>query len=305
MSSKANLPISVAMTTYNGGQFLERQIESILSQSLSPAEILVCDDQSTDNTVEILNKYMRKGKLLYTVNEERLGLVENFKKVVSLTKGNNYIALSDQDDIWLENKLETCAKELLKIESVNIPSMVYSDLLVVDEDDKVVVTSFWNETRRGNYTHCIETLIFGNFVNGCTTLFNPPMRSYFSTIPNNVPLNHDAWLALIAFTFGKVSTIKEPLVKYRQHRNNITFSTSYEKLGKLSFLLQSIKNIINNNWEFLRQELHLAEMFKNYFKGQLTLEQLQTFESFLKLKNVSYLKRRVGLRKSFEKKWIK
>ena len=124
--------ISVAMATYNGEKYLEEQLDSILSQSLLPSEIIVCDDQSTDGTRKILDKYQQKGLLTYFVNHKRLGFIGNFKRAVSLTSPDHYIALSDQDDIWLPGKIQAAAELLLKVEVGQRPAMVYSDLILVD-----------------------------------------------------------------------------------------------------------------------------------------------------------------------------
>src|SRR6476469_5550437 len=103
----SNFPsISVAIATYNGELYLEEQLDSILSQTLKPAEIIVCDDLSTDGTQTILEKYQQKGHLRFFVNDKRLGFVGNFKRAVSLTQPNHYVALSDQDDVWLPQKIE-------------------------------------------------------------------------------------------------------------------------------------------------------------------------------------------------------
>ena len=91
--------ISVALASYNGGNYLKEQLESIYAQSLLPNEVIVCDDCSTDNSIEILNAYKEKHCLRYFINEKNLGFVKNFDKAISLCSGD-YIALSDQDDVW-------------------------------------------------------------------------------------------------------------------------------------------------------------------------------------------------------------
>jgi glycosyltransferase involved in cell wall biosynthesis len=88
------------MATYNGAQFLEEQIESILSQTLAPSLFIVYDDGSTDDTFFILQKYQEQEKLLCYQNESRLGLAANFKQGISRVPAGYYFALSDQDDIW-------------------------------------------------------------------------------------------------------------------------------------------------------------------------------------------------------------
>src|ERR1700741_8897 len=151
--------ISVVMTTYNGERFLVQQIESILSQTLPPKEIIVCDDGSSDGTVNILEKYRKSHSIIYHVNEKRLGVVNNFKKAVSFTSPGNYVALSDQDDIWLPEKLERSATALSTIDDGKTPAMIYSDLIVIDQDKNILNGSLNNELGFDKYRHCLSTLL--------------------------------------------------------------------------------------------------------------------------------------------------
>jgi glycosyltransferase involved in cell wall biosynthesis len=102
----ANHSISIALCTYNGAAYIAEQLDSILGQTLPPDEIVIVDDGSTDDTPGIVRGYAEKyGNIHFFENEERLGFVRNFSRAISLTKGD-YVALSDQDDIWTENHLE-------------------------------------------------------------------------------------------------------------------------------------------------------------------------------------------------------
>lgn len=104
--------ISIAMATYNGEKYLREQLDSILAQTVQDFELIVCDDCSTDLTMQILNEYAeRDSRIKVFENEENLGFKKNFEKVIGLCSGN-YIALSDQDDIWLPEHLEVLYKNI-------------------------------------------------------------------------------------------------------------------------------------------------------------------------------------------------
>ena len=104
--------ISIALTTYNGEKFLKEQLDSILNQTYSDYELVVCDDCSTDSTRQILKEYEKKDKRINVfLNNNNLGFKNNFEKAISLCTGE-YIALSDQDDIWDEKKLEILLKKV-------------------------------------------------------------------------------------------------------------------------------------------------------------------------------------------------
>ena len=98
--------ISIAMATYNGDKYIKEQIDSILNQTIQDFEIVICDDCSTDGTVRILHEYAKNDKRFHIYqNEDNLGFKKNFEKAITLCQGE-YIALSDQDDIWMPNHLE-------------------------------------------------------------------------------------------------------------------------------------------------------------------------------------------------------
>jgi glycosyltransferase involved in cell wall biosynthesis len=294
--------ISVAMATYNGEKYLEEQLDSILSQTLKPLEIIVCDDQSTDGTIEILERYRRDGLLSYYVNENRLGFIGNFKKAVSLCAPANYIALSDQDDVWLPSKLELAAEYLQKIDDAEHPVMVYSDLILVDQDKNIINNSFRDELGQGGYHYCLETLFFGCFVNGCTMLMNPAMRAYFSTIPENGTLNHDTWMSMIAYTFGKAEIVPDPQIYYRSHRNNATDVGDFRRKGRLTRLFSEIVHSFKKN-DLFEDQISFASEFYQVFQDKLSKEQDELFKRFLKLKGKSYLEKKIALRMFFRGKW--
>lgn len=297
-----NLKISVAMATYNGANYVEQQIESILSQTLLPEEIIICDDASIDNTSQIIKKYEQNPIIKFYQNEKRIGLIENFKKAVSLTNKNNYVALSDQDDIWLPDKLALSAKSLKEIDS-NIPAMVYSDLILVDNHLQIINYSLQNEMEQNKYQHCLETLLFGNFVLGCTIMFNQKMRSFFLEIPDSTIFNHDAWITLIAFTFGKATALPVPTVYYRKHEQNVTFS-NHKKRNRILKIKQHLMNIFIKK-DYLKERFVITASFYTQHGNKLSYHHNKIIQKFLKLENMPYLRQKWAFEIAFKNKWIK
>ncbi|MES2427330.1 MAG: glycosyltransferase [Bacteroidota bacterium] len=291
------MKISVVMTTYNGENYLEQQIKSILNQTLIPAELIVCDDGSTDNTITILEKYKKQGQLYYVVNPQRLGLIDNFKKTVSLAAKGNYIALSDQDDEWMPDKLEKSAALLATIDSPQYPCMVYTDLLFVDKNENILNTSFRNELGQDKYCHNLQTLLFGNFVNGCTVLMNQALSKLFVDIPNNVRLNHDGWIALVAFTFGKAATINAPLVRYKKHSANLSIAVDTKPRNRYISTLNQLIDAIKGKDSFLEPQFETVKNFYNKYASEITVEKKQYFEAFLKLEGRPYIYKKIAFRK--------
>jgi glycosyltransferase involved in cell wall biosynthesis len=303
-SEKPDYPtVSVAMATYNGERYLEEQLDSILSQTLKPVEIIVCDDQSTDGTRAILEKYQQDGHIRFFINDNRLGFVGNFKKAVSLTKPNNYIALSDQDDIWLPNKIDAAANLILNIEVKGQSAMVYSDLVLVDQDKNILNSSFRNELGQDVYRHCLATLLFGGFVNGCTMLMNPLMRTYFATIPDRPEINHDTWIALIAYTFGHAGIVEKPDIFYRKHLNNASEVHNFKRKNRLQRLKGEVLNAFSKN-DLFKNEISTAEAFYHTFHENFSIEDKVLIQNFIQLQGKTYLRKKIALRTFFKNNWI-
>lgn len=294
-------PVSVAMATFNGGKFLEEQILSLLSQTHPPAEIIVTDDLSTDHTQDILEKYSRMGVLQYYRNQEQLGVVGNFKKAVSLTTAGNYIALCDQDDIWLPEKLETSLAVLQQTEQEATPAMIYSDLWLMNEQGKHLNTTVQQQLGHHKYNHCLETLLFGNFVLGCTVLMNRHMKPYFADIPEEFPFNHDAWITLVAFCLGNVRQLDKPLIQYRHHSHNVTFK-QVKQISRLQRLLQHARNSFLNR-EYLEEQFVLVQLFYEKYHTIIPPEQEAMLKRFLSLRNKTYLQKKLAFEVAFGQKW--
>lgn len=289
------------MATYNGEKYLEQQIQSILNQSLPPSEFIVCDDCSTDGTVAILEKYAQQHKLRYVVNDHQLGLVANFKKAVALADDANYIALSDQDDEWLVDKLEKSAALMQQIDDPQIPCMVYTDLILVNQHDEVLNPSFRNERGQHHYQHNLETLFFSNFVNGCASLINPELKRRFAEIPDDVLLNHDVWMALTALTFGKAEYLPLPLVKYRKHENNVSISGNVKPKNKYRSAFKELLVSVKGKKDYLSAEFITTRRFYNRFSNDMTANKKQAFKNFLALQQKPYIIKKLAYRNTLKK----
>lgn len=293
--------ITVAMTTYNGERFLAEQLESLLNQTLVPDKIIVCDDRSTDGTVEILERFRQSHGIEYHVNQRTLGIKENFKKAVSMAPGGHYVALCDQDDIWLPDKLSTAVEALSSIDDKKTPCMVYSDLIVIDEQNRVLHSSLNSTLGTDKYEHCLETLVFGNFVLGCTTVMNAPMRVYFGEMPPG-RFNHDAWITLVAFTFGRVLRLPDPLIHYRQHQRNATYA-GHKKPNRFQRVLRHFSLLFFRN-DYLHEQAELLKSFMQAYNDKLTDIQKQQMMRIIHLEHKSYLRKKFALEQAFRGKWI-
>ena len=291
--------ITVVMATYNGAKYLEEQIQSILDQSMRPARILIFDDGSSDDTQQIATSF-DSGLIHFHVNEKNKGVTKNFVDGILATH-TPYIALADQDDIWEPQKLEKTYHELINIQEAERPAVVFSDLCVIDQNNQTVSSSFWAEIGIGNYEFCLNTLLFGNFMTGCTLLMNHQIKPYLQRIQIDTDI-HDAWIALIAYTFGKASAIREPLVRYRQHQTNLTFSTGTKKRDFKFKLLKHLE-FLRHPERYLHERTTLVAAFLDSFEADIPEDLRDKYQSFFKLKNKGYLTQKFAMRKTFAPYW--
>ena len=234
-----NATVSIALATYNGERFLREQLDSIYSQSYPPSEVVVTDDRSTDATIAILEEYKRKKGLQYFINETRLGFLKNFEKAISLCSGD-YIALSDQDDVWHPDKIR------ISLEEIRDFPLVCSDVSIIDEKGALVAQSY----RRRLHIPIPEqdnqfcSLAFINFVTGSTCLFPRAMRTRFLPIPEEA-MSHDWWMGIQATQFGGVKYIKRALVRHRRHGvNAIGVKELWSLSGRLRYVLSKERKTI-------------------------------------------------------------
>ncbi len=170
--------VSIAMATYNGEKFLQKQLDSIYGQTYKNIEVIVTDDCSTDKTVEILQEYKKNYGLKYHINDHNLGFIKNFEKAITLSNGN-YVALADQDDIWLPEKIETL------VEKIKGYSLVCSDASLINGNDEIMITSFNEYSGRSiPKDKVFQYLVFGNYVTGCTAMIDKELFS--NALPSKV-----------------------------------------------------------------------------------------------------------------------
>jgi glycosyltransferase involved in cell wall biosynthesis len=286
--------ISVVIATFNGSKYIIKQLNSILNQTILPDEIIVCDDNSTDDTVFLLTPYLSDGKIKLMVNEKRLGVVENFKKAAKAAKYGNWLAFADQDDIWVPQKLSKLGAAMELLDDKTTPALVYSDLTVIDKNDALISSSFWERQKIKPEKINLATILYGNVVTGCTMIINYSMAKEFFLM-NDQNYFHDEWMGLIAYSFGVAKILNEPLVLYRQHENNITFSEDYKTPGFKDGLIANM-NYLFRKKKFLSRQFNVAKAFLLAYQNKLDDNQRSIFENFIRQENKNYILQRLNRR---------
>jgi len=241
------MKISVCIATYNGQKYIATQLESILKQLSVNDEVVISDDSSTDRTVDIIKEFNNKKIRLYEHNRFH-NPVFNFENALKKASGD-IIFLSDQDDIWMDNKVKVMAKLL------NSYDLVVSDCILIDENETVLNDSFFE--LRGSGPGFIHN-IYKNSYLGCCIAFKRHILEKALPFPKAIPM-HDIWIGMIGELFGHTYFCREQLVKYRRHGNNISptsgknpYSIAKKFKFRLILLYHTIRRYIKcNNLKYI------------------------------------------------------
>jgi glycosyltransferase involved in cell wall biosynthesis len=258
------MKISIAMATYNGAKYLQEQLDSFVSQTLLPDELIVCDDGSTDETIKILTRFSQVAPFKVNIfrNEKNLGFAKNFDKAISFCSGE-HIFISDQDDIWFTNKLELVLNHFNK----SGVEVVINDIEIT-YNKKANINSILNEFHKNKVSD-------DNFCHGCATAVK---RDFYKRVnpPAYLNISHDVWIHKIAIMLKVRSILPKVLQIYRRHEDNF----SNQQIGHSS-IIENIKRFfsankketvkqwkitIDQNNEFLKimKEFNISKDDKNY-----------------------------------------
>lgn len=202
--------ISVCIATYNGEKYIKEQLESILTQLNNQDEVIISDDGSQDNTLAIIQSLKSPLIKIYK-NKKKHGYTANFENALRHAKGD-YIFLSDQDDIWMSNKVCFC------IEKLQHHDLVATDATIIDDKGQVINSSFFK-------LRCPQKGLLGNLIKfgylGCCLAFRRKIVEKALPFPHKHNLcTHDNWIFLIAQCFYRTAIIDIPLLHYRRHNLN-------------------------------------------------------------------------------------
>lgn len=235
--------IDILLSTYNGEQYLDPQIQSLLDQTDTDWRLVIRDDGSSDNTMLMLSKWTTRDSriLLIEDNLGNLGPAQSFISLLSQVEGDIFM-FCDQDDVWKPEKLAIFRAEMEKGDP-KIPLLCYSDATVVDEDLKVIDKSFFSQQRFSLPEDAeLAPQLLHNVVVGCTAAGNRSLLDLVLACPEELlgkVIMHDWWLADLALLAGELCLIEEPLIYYRIHQNNVigaqssSISTALKQKSKL------------------------------------------------------------------------
>ncbi len=241
--------LRVLLSTYNGERFLREQLDSILNQSLCKnpewsVELVIRDDGSSDSTRDILSEYEKKDGVT-CIYGKNIGVIGSFFELIKdMSEGADYIALSDQDDVWMEDKLEA-AITALEQERTTVPLLYCGMCQITDEDLNPIETVFFTDNMKPAFGNALVE----NICTGCTAVLNQSLVQLLRMGVPGFTVMHDWWIYIYGTCFGKVIYDSVPHMYYRQHGNN----TVGVRKGYVSEFVARVKRFRGNRYNISRQ----------------------------------------------------
>ena len=262
------MKVSIALCTYNGERYIQEQLDSLLSQTRLPDEIIVSDDGSTDQTVSIVKATLSALNIKHHIYTplEKLGVFKNFEFCMSQCTGD-VIFPCDQDDIWKPTKIERHLSEHLKHPKMNL---VYSNADVILKDIDHYLYPLWNPKEiASNRYHRLSNIVYkGRSIAGFCMSIKKDFFNAILPIPNQV--YHDDWCATCAAVSNSIIGIPESLAYYRQHGDNVV---GIVRGSKLSYL----KSLFTNVPFYVKSDEYIAERNQTVLSSLVKVDCLKSY----------------------------
>ncbi|CAG7595945.1 TPA: glycosyltransferase family 2 protein [Escherichia coli] len=282
MMVQENIKVDIVLATYNSNGYIKEQLQSILQQTYKNLKVLIRDDGSSDDTVEIIQEIIKSDKRVCLINDDlpSNGVGENFKILLKHCE-SKFVLLSDQDDVWLPEKVATLVEFAEKNFKDEEPSLAYAPGRVVDSMliDTGVLTNYKNKA-----TNLRDIFLMNGGIQGCAMIINKAL--YKKALEKNIFwYMHDQVLTLFALTFGKTYFIKKPLFLYRQHSFNVIGYNSSSLVMKLK------KYLLCKPTTFLisKESYQLFKIFYGHYNAEMSGENRNLMSKVIKCKDKSIM----------------
>lgn len=242
-----NKVIYILLASYNGEKYITEQIKSLLGQTYQNWILWIHDDGSKDNTINIIKEYEKNfpSKIKFLDDGLKFGAAkQNFTHLLSSVDNNfDYVMFCDQDDIWLDNKIDITLNKMIEVEknNPNKSILIHTDLKVVDESLNIIAISYFMYQKiKPQWSKDFNISLVQNSVTGCTMMINKEAKKISLPISNNA-IMHDWWILLKVLQYdGIVEYITKQTILYRQHTSNDIGAKGFS-FGKLLKKINSIK----------------------------------------------------------------
>ena len=286
--------IDILVAVYNGEKYLKEQLNSLINQTYKDINIIIRDDGSTDNSLDIIKefKFEHPEKTTLIKGNPTKSAKNNFFELLNHAK-SDYIMFCDHDDIWLENKVELTLAKMQETEETygnSIPVLCHTDLKVVDKNLNELHKSFFKMQKFDITKTSLNRALVQNIVTGCTMMINKPLIDLAKNTNSENVIMHDWWLFLIASAFGRVEVVNSPTILYRQHESN---QLGAGDLNKFTYYSKKFKT--GNR---LQLTYNQADAFLNTFNDLLDESHKSIIKEYINLQNYSKLKKILSIAKN-------
>ncbi|MFD1601611.1 glycosyltransferase family 2 protein [Flavobacterium artemisiae] len=265
--------VDILMATYNGEKYLKDQINSILYQTYKNWRLIIRDDNSSDRTTEIINNYADLDPRIIICNDDKgnLGVFKNFMELISISD-SPYIMFADQDDIWINDKVEVSLKFIRKVEKENSPTLVFSNSILMNEG----LTKKFGFNYRTSFKPELTNFLFYNAgYQGAAMIFNIDLKKKIFPFFDNCPV-HDYHISLVGLLLGNVFYIDRPLMLYRRHEK----ATTVQNLTILSRLRWVLKK---KSFIYDVKMLHYLKAFSKHYESTIPERKKKIIEEYFLL----------------------
>lgn len=272
------LKIDILLSTFNGSKYLDAQIQSIVSQSYINFSLIVRDDASTDATLEILQKWKSLDRRIYIVQgNKNIGAALSFTELVKNSNAD-VLFFSDQDDIWLKDKIQWAVDFFQKTDNINTPILLMHDGFSFSDD-----RGFINDSIQIARPNNLKDFFFLNGgLYGCCMAFNRQMADlYIHSLPETIFM-HDHQMTLAALCYGKIEYSDVKFILYRKHASNVS-GGPLSKSEKIINFIFSRTEIING------KSLEAIKSFFEKNKSTLNEDKIFIFEKFLIFPSLNFI----------------
>ncbi|MGT2949756.1 alpha-L-Rha alpha-1,3-L-rhamnosyltransferase [Streptococcus cuniculi] len=284
------MKVHILLSTYNGERFLAEQIDSIRKQTFQDWTLLIRDDGSSDGTRQIIRDYCLKDERIFFINPDdriNLGVIGSFHTLLQ-HEAADYYFFSDQDDVWLEQKLEL-QLAAAKAYPADKPLLVYTDLKVVGQDLSIMHESMIQTQSDHANTQLVQELT-ENTVTGGVAMINHSLAELWTGREEYDLLMHDWYLALVASALGNLVYIDEPTELYRQHEANVLGARTLKKRMR-NWIRPQV--LFAKYWKLIKDSQRQA---KNLLALPLTATDRALVENFVTIMEVPFAERLKRLR---------
>lgn len=282
--------VDILMATYNGEKYVEQQVESIIAQSHRDWTLVISDDGSSDHTTDLLKELEIRDPRIQVLAESNPlpgSAARNFSHLLRHTNAP-YVMLCDQDDRWHRDKVSSTLQRMIDLKNEcpgdNIPLLVFTDMVVIDENDEVISPSFEKFMHIDPTRLSFSAILTQPIGAGCTMMANKALVDLYNMAqPETQMLMHDWWLALVAAGFGKIVHLDSCTSDYRQHASNVVGATKHS----VAQMVSNARVLSNDVWKTVDQ----ARAFKATYEGLLPPNNQKILDAYCDLDNVKLSKR--------------